>query len=136
MKRSTKILVTASKLQTERDKIFSDNQAKMMTMITNLQETVLRLASQLDMRKQINIDEFFPIQSLNSLKLFLNKSDGQFHVRREEFENFLYCFVTRNLKSKRPFESSLLAVVFSRDFITGHKWPALRYICFMLIKAR
>lgn len=127
MKRSTKALVSACKLQTERDLGFAANQEKMLEMIADLQETVLRLASKMDMRKKLDIDDYFPVKSLNHLRLFLNKSDGLFHARREEFEDYLYCCVTRNLKLKRPFESSLLATVFSRDFITAHKWPGLRY---------
>ena len=130
MKRATKNLVTASKLQTERDKIFSEKQDKMMAMIEEMQATILRLSCQADMRKSINIDDFFPIKQDSDLRRFLDKTDGQFNLRRDEFEAMLYLNVTRNVKSKRPFESYLLASVFSRDYISSHRWPNPRYTWF------
>lgn len=126
MKRNIKALVNAHKLQVERDKMFSENQDRLIAMVADLQETVLKMSCQLSLRKKIDIDEFFPIKSLNQVKSFLNKSDGLFHLRREEFENFVYCNVTKNNKLKRPFEATLMATVFARDFITSHKWPGIR----------
>ena len=129
MKRSTKTLVHSSKLETERDKVFADNQAKMMDILMNVQTVVLRLATQFDMRKKINIDQFFPIQSDAAMASFLDKTDGQFQIKREEFENFMYCSVTNNLKIKRPFEAHILATLFGRDYIKSHKWPGPGYEC-------
>lgn len=103
--------------------MFAENQHKMMTMIEDIQETLLRVTSQLDMKKKVNIDSYFPIQNDAQLQRFLDKGDGQFHLRREEFENFLYCHVTKSLKLKRPFETALLSTVFSREYIGSHKWP-------------
>ena len=126
MKRSSKTLVNAAKLQTERDRVFADNQERMLSILEGIQETLQRVACQMDMRKKVDLDEFFPFKELSDVKKFLNKSDGQFHLRREEFENFLYCTVTNTLKLKRPFESTLLASLFSRDFMSSHKWPGPR----------
>lgn len=122
-KRSAKILVHANKLHTERDKQFAENQNKMMKAMTDIQATLLRVTSQMDMKKKVDIDDYFPINVDSDLQKFLSKDDGQFKIRREEFENWLYCHVTNNLKAKRPFESNILAAIFTRDYIRSHKWP-------------
>ena len=123
MKRSSKALVNAAKLQTERDKVFSDNQEKIISILENVQQSLQRMECQFVMRKKVDLKEFIPINSLSDVKRFLNKSDGEFHLRREEFENFLYCVVTNTLRLKRPFETSRLAAIFLRDFMSSHKWP-------------
>lgn len=93
----------------------------------DVQKTMQRIACQFDMRKKVDLDDFFPVKNLSDIKRFMSKSDGQFHLRREEFENFLYCTVTNTLKLKRPFESTLLASIFSREFLGSHRWPGPRY---------
>ena len=125
-KRASKLLVNASKLQTERDKVSADNQAVILEILQDLQKTVLRLASNADMESKINIDNYLPIKTDADLDRFLDKKDGLFAEKRKEFENFLYCQVTRNLKLKRPFEATLLGTLFSRDFISSHRWPGPR----------
>lgn len=127
MKRNSKTLVNASKQQTERDKVFADNQEKIISILEDVQHNLQRLSCELDMRKKINLDDYLPVKDLSDIKKFMNKSDGQFHLRREEFENYLYCTVTNTLKLKRPFESSVLASIFSRDFLSSHRWPGPRY---------
>ena len=128
MKRNSKVCVHASRLQAERDKVFAEKQDKMLSFIQDLQATVLRLSSKLDMTTEVDIAKFFPVQQDSDLQRFLDKSDGRFHLRREEFENFLYCNVTKTVKLKRPFEANLLSTLFSRDFISSHRWPGPRYI--------
>lgn len=125
-KRNSKILVNASKLQAERDKVFVKNQENFLELLESLQKTVVRLSCQVDMRKKINIDDYLPIKTDYDVERFLNKSDGLFHCRREEFENMLYLNVTNNIKLKRPFETYLLHAIFSREFISSHKWPGPR----------
>lgn len=120
------MLVHASRLQTERDKQFASNQEKIISILEGLQQTMQRIAYNMDMTKKVNIAEFIPVRSLSSLTKFLDKSDGQFHLRREEFENNLYCTVTNTIKLKRPFENSLLAFLFTRDFLSSHRWPGPR----------
>lgn len=126
MKRNTKILVQAARSSAEREKTFAENQNKMMGIVKDLQEQVLRLSSKFDMQKKEDIDNYFPVKVDSDLDRFLNKGDGQFKIRREEFENWLYCTVTKNIRLKRPFETSLLAAVFTRDYIKSHKWPGPR----------
>ena len=126
MKRNTKILVQAARSSAEREKTFAENQNKMMGIVKDLQEQVLRLSSKFDMQKKEDIDNYFPVKVDSDLDRFLNKGDGQFKIRQEEFENWLYCTVTKNIRLKRPFETSLLAAVFTRDYIKSHKWPGPR----------
>ena len=97
-----------------------------MDYLEEIRATMVRLASKSDMEKKINIDDYFPIQNDNDLERFLDKTDGLFPEKRKEFENLLYCQVTKNLKLKRPFEASLLGNIFSRDFISSHRWPGPR----------
>lgn len=123
MKRNTKTLVQSSKLQAERDKVLADNQAKVTDIAIDMQKILLRLSTQLDMRKKVNIDDFIPINTDHQLTQFLDKKDGQFQDRREAFENVIYCSVTKNLRIKRPFETHFLASVFGREYIRSHKWP-------------
>lgn len=114
-------------MHVERDKMFAENQAKMMAMMEDIQQNMFRLSSRCDMKKKVNIDNFFPIKDDAQLEKFLDKSDGDFQVRRDEFEHYLYCHVTRNLKLKRPFETDLLSTVFNRDYISSHRWPGQWY---------
>ena len=127
MKRNSKSLVSASKLTTERDKLFLENQEKMINILEDIRGSLQRVTCNIDMRKEVQIEEYFPIKSLATLKKFLDKSDGNYQIRRDEFEDQLYNTVTNTLKLKRPFESSLLATVFSREFMSSHKWPGPRY---------
>ena len=131
MKRSSKALVNAAKLQTERDKVFSDNQERMLKILEGIQQSMQRMECQLAMRKKVDLTKYIPINSLSDVRNFLNKSDGDFHLRREEFENFLFCTVTNTIKLKRSFESNLLGAIFSRDFMSSHKWPGQGYIIFL-----
>ena len=96
-------------------------------MVQDLQATVLRLSSNIDMRKPVDISKYFPVKQDADLQSFLDKSDGQFDCRRVQFENFLYCNVTKSMKLKRTFEATLLSTLFSRDFISSHRWPGPRY---------
>ena len=106
--------------------MFAENQANILSRLDDLQATLLRVTTQLDMRRKVNIDKYFPVRDDAHLQQFLNKTDGDFQVRREEFENLLYLNVTKSLKLKRPFETHLLAAIFSRDYISSHRWPGPR----------
>ena len=126
MRRAMKVIVNSSKLQAERDKVSADNQERILAILEDMQEQLLRLASKVDMTRKINIDDYFPIQDDSYVTRFLDKSDGLFPLKREEFENYIYCNVTRSLKLKRPFEANLLSAVFTRQFISSHRWPGPR----------
>lgn len=117
----------AVQLQAERDKLFSEKQDRMMAIVENHQADLLRVTSRLDMQTEVKMDDFFPIQSDSDMQRFLDKGDGQFHLKRESLENMLYCNLTKSLKLKRPFEAALLSTLFSRDYISSHRWPGPRY---------
>ena len=106
----------------------------MISILEEVQKTLQRLTCNLDMRNDVNIEEYFPIKNLAVLKKFLDKSDGLYQRRRDEFEDQLYNTVTNTLRLKRPFESSLLATLFTCDFMSSHKWPGTRYIKDLLMK--
>lgn len=124
MKRNSKALVRYTRQQTERDKVFATNQLKMMMILEDLQKKMSIIASNIDMTTKPNVNEYFPVKNDANLTRFLDKSDGRFPLRREMFENFLYGNVTMNMRLKRPFEATLLSTLFSREYISSHKWPA------------
>lgn len=128
--------MAASKQQAERDKIYHENQEKLLSLVEDLQASVLRLSSRLDMKTKVKIDDYLPIKTDSDLKRFLDKTDGEFHLRREQLEDMLYCNVTNNVKSKRPFETHFLALIFSREFIASHRWPAPGYINYKNTKGK
>lgn len=113
-------------MQTERDKVCAENQKKMLDMIEGLQTSLTNLTSHLAMNKKVEIDKYFPIHDDAGVARFLDKSDGLFQEKRKEFENMLFCHVTKSIKLKRSFEANILAIVFSRDFISSHRWPGSR----------
>lgn len=126
IKRACKLLVNASKLETERDKIVIENQNKIIAILEDIRDSVLTLTSNVIMKKEIDIKDYFPIDNDAGVAKFLDKNDGLFPKKRQEFENMLFSHVTRNLKLKRSFEANLLAVIFSREFISSHRWPGPR----------
>lgn len=106
----------------------SDKQDKILALLEDVQATLLRVTSRLDMKTEVKMDDYFPIKTDLDMQRFLDKGDGQFHLRREGFENMLYCNLTKSIKIKRPFEATLLSTLFSRDYISGHRWPGPRYV--------
>lgn len=127
IKRASKLLVNACKLQTERDKVSAENQEKIIGILEDIQSSLTRLTSNLVMKKKIDISNYFPINNDAGVAKFLDKSDGLFLEKRDEFEHLLFCHVTKNLKLKRSFEANFLSIVFTRDFISSHRWPGPRY---------
>lgn len=80
LRRNSKTCVTAARLQAERDKVFADNQANILSIVQDLQQTLLRVTSQLDMKKKVDIMEFFPIKQDSDLQRFLDNGDGAFRL--------------------------------------------------------
>ena len=132
MRRASKLLVNSAKLQTERDKVGAENQTRILNILEDVQSSLLKLTSHLVMKKKININDYFPINDDAGVARFLDKSDGMFAEKRDEFENLLFCHVTKNVKLKRSFEANFLSIVFTRDFISSHRWPGPRYYFFPL----
>lgn len=128
IKRASKIMVNAAKLQTERDIVAAEKQDKIISILEDVQNSLNILCSQSVMKKKINIDNYFPIHDDRGVAKFLDKSDGLFNEKREELEHLLFCHVTKNIKLKRSFEANFLSIVFTREFISSHRWPGPRYI--------
>lgn len=99
----------------------------MLQILEDVRDSLTCLTSNLVMNKKVDINQYFPINDDAGVAKFLDKSDGLFPQKREEFENMLFCHVTKNIKLKRSFEANFLAIVFSRDFISSHRWPGPRY---------
>ena len=94
------------------------------------QETVIETLHEIksDMKKYIfhvnmqsvDISDFFPLKSGEDLEKFMDKSDEQWMDRRNGFYHLLHTTIA---DTKRKFSSSLLHVLFTRDFIKNHRWP-------------
>lgn len=68
----------------------------------------------------IDISEFFPLKSDDDLKRFMDKSHEEWPLRRRGFYHLLYTTVSKNPKK---FAAALLHTLFSREFISNHRWP-------------
>ena len=68
-----------------------------------------------------DISEFFPVERLEQLELFMDRSHPEWPSRRTEFYNFLFTIVPT---AKRGFSKGLIKALFDRKFIVTVKWPA------------
>lgn len=67
-----------------------------------------------------DISDFFPLKNEHSLNSFMNKNHPDWNARRHGFYHLLFTALT---KKKRKFAKALLHTIFSRQFISTHRWP-------------
>lgn len=70
--------------------------------------------------QNVDLSEYFPLESDHQLQRFLDKTDGEWEERKKGFYQLLYNAVTTK---KKRFACALLHILFKRDFIKAHKWP-------------
>ena len=68
-----------------------------------------------------DISEFFPVERLEQLECFMDRSHPEWPSRRTEFYNFLFTIVSN---TKRGFAKGLIKALFDRKFIVTVKWPS------------
>lgn len=69
----------------------------------------------------VDISETFPLKDLESLEKFMDRTDEEWPRKRKAFHHLL--FTTISDKQNR-FAGALLQTLFSRDFVSNHKWPS------------
>ena len=74
-----------------------------------------------------DISEFFPVERLEQLELFMDRSHPEWPSRKTEFYNLLFTTVPT---TKRGFAKGLIKALFDRKFIVDVKWPSFGYYFF------
>lgn len=107
---------------------------------TNILQTILLKVSQIDERtkrqeerekerevqstlERFNISPYFPATSLTIIEDFMGNKEGNFKLKKEEFETYLYSVCTLDYNMDN-FCSKLLNALFRKFFIRDHRWPS------------
>lgn len=91
----------------------------MMSMLQEIKEGMLK--NNYHMKMDTNdVSDFFPIKDEQSLKLFMDRTHSEWDARKHGFYHLLYTTIT---KKKKKFARALLHTVFSRPYISSHRWP-------------
>lgn len=72
----------------------------------------------------VDISDFFPVNDDETLEKFLDKDHPDWQLRKRGFYHLLYNTLSTNPKK---FAAALLHTVFTRNFISKHKWPGQGY---------
>ena len=99
------IKATLSEVATALDAVRS--QVETATFVTNM--------------KGCDISEFFPVERMEQIELFMDRSHPEWENRRTEFYYFLYTIASNVQKG---FGRGLIKAIFSRHFISTAKWPS------------
>lgn len=73
-----------------------------------------------ELMNDVDISEFFPIESSKQLEDFMNREHADWPARKREFYNYLYNGL---IDDKKAFTKGLLKLLFSREFMFTIKWP-------------
>ena len=67
-----------------------------------------------------DLGSFFPLKNDTDLQSFMDRTHPDWPLRMRGFYHLLFTTVT---KTKRRFGGALLHTLFSRDFVSTHRWP-------------
>lgn len=73
----------------------------------------------------VDVSEYFPLRDAGSLNEFFDRKHEEWPLRRRGFYHLLFTTVTT---SKRKFGTGLLHTLFTRDFVSNHRWPVPGYL--------
>ena len=90
-----------------------------------MQNQMTRLAFNIDM-DTVDIYIYFPAKDNTMIHNFLSDEDGNFHAKRKQFEYMLYTCITSQKSQKRPFGEALKNTIFSRQYVSTHRWPSAK----------
>ena len=93
-----------------------------MSQLNRIEANLDRLAFNIDMNT-IDISKYFPLKSNADLMEFLSDEEGTFEAKKKQFKYMLYTCVTNQKTQKRQFGEALKTTVFSRNYVTTHRWP-------------
>ena len=105
------------------------NQSKMMLQLDRMEKQLNRLAFNIDM-ETVDIYSYFPAKNNDMLMQSMSNEDGQFDEKRKQFEYMLYTCITTQKTQKQPFGDALKNLIFSRNYVSTHRWPSARYKLF------
>ena len=101
------------------------NQSKMMAQLERIEKQLNRLAFSIDM-ETVDIYSYFPAKDNDTLMQFMSNEDGKFDEKRKQFEYMLYTCITNQKTMKKPFGDALKNLIFSRNYVSTHRWPSAR----------
>ena len=107
----------------------------MMAQLGRIESEFKRLSFDHDMNK-VEIYDYFPINDDNSLREFLSNADGSFNEKRRQFEFMLYNAATKQKSQQKQFGEALKNLLFTRSYVSSHRWPNSRYKLIALIIKR
>ena len=84
-----------------------------------------RISFEADMNR-VEIYDHFPLKDSQALSQFMSNDDGTFKEKRTQFEFMLYNAATKHRSHQRQFGESLKTILFSREYVSTHRWPSTR----------
>ena len=67
-----------------------------------------------------DVGKYFPLDCDKDLQEFMDRSNNGWQSRMKGFHHLLFTTITKN---KRRFGAALLHALFTRNFISSHRWP-------------
>lgn len=121
MKRNMKATYDLARIGMDRH---DDNGSDIKTILAHvmkMREENRRFMFHIKMEMTLDMSEFFPLVNDEALVKFLDCSDPEsWEKRKKGFYHLLYNVVH---KTKKRFGCALVNLLFTRDFISEHKWP-------------
>lgn len=95
-----------------------------MSMLNEIKKDIQQFSFHMRM-DSIDVSDFFPLKNDDDLKRFMDKNHEEWPLRRRGFYHLLFTTVTKNQKR---FGTAMLHTLFSRQFISNHRWPLPGYV--------
>ena len=92
---------------------------KILSMLLEVKEDMQQYTYHMKMDTS-DVSEFFPLKDECSIKQFMDRNHTDWDTRKHGFYHLLYTTIT---KKKTQFARALLHTVFTRSFISAHRWP-------------
>lgn len=93
---------------------------KIESLLQGVSEQIHKATFKTLMNDDVDISEFFPVESEEKLQQFMDRDHPQWNARRNGFYQFLYTVATNN---KKGFARGMIKAIFSRQYIRTVKWP-------------
>lgn len=91
----------------------------MLAMVREIKDDMKQFTFHMRM-DSVDLSEFFPLNTDDDVKRFMDRDDEEWPLRRRGFYHLLYTTVTTQ---KKKFASGLLHTLFTRSYIANHRWP-------------
>ena len=111
----------------ERLHTLEQTQEKMYDLLRDIKDDMNNMGKMVS-RDSLDISSFFPITDDEKLAQFLRK-DADYSKRIEMFDDMLFTHCNANFQvkiKKSTFRENLLRSLFSRLYLTSHRWPTVK----------